>query len=345
MYDVIVIGAGVAGLQCARRLAGAGAQVVVLDRASKVGGRCATREIDRIPFEYGPLFLHGDEPAFLGALEAVADVQRLEGWPRRVEGRGTPCQPEAFAPHQRRLAFVEGLHRFPRSLAGGLPIRLNTQVATIAADADGVTATSTDGQGFRGRDLVLALALEQTLGLLPMLPPGAGLAGAAAMLGLFSSVPCLAVAAVYSRGTDAPAWDVCFPEEGDALLAISNESTKRPEFGRCLLVLQGQPRWSRERLEQPRESWAEELLGHGARLVGRWAASPEQVHYHRWRYARLDKANELANPLVFRAGASRVGVAGDLFAPGGGVQAAWMSGDRLGVMLSADAQWRTHAAG
>lgn len=345
MYDAIVIGAGVAGLQCARRLADAGAQVVVLDRASRVGGRCATREIDHIPFEYGPLFLHGDEPAFLGALDAVADVHRLEGWPCRVEGRGTPCQPEAFAPHQRRLAFVEGLHQFPRALASGLPIRLNTQVAAIAADADGVTATSADGQQFCGRDLVLALALEQTLGFLPMLPPGAGLAGATAMLGLFASVPCLTVAAIYSRGSDAPAWDVCFPEEGDALLAISNESSKRPEGGRCLLVLQGQPRWSRERLEQPSETWSAELLGHGARLLGRWAASPEQVHPHRWRYARLDKANELANPLVFRVGASRVGVAGDLFAAGGGVQAAWMSGDRLGAMLCADARPRSHAGG
>ena len=345
MHDVIVIGAGVAGLQCARRLAGAGAEVVVLDRASKVGGRCATREIEHIPFEYGPLFLHGDEPAFLETLDTVADVQRLAGWPRRVEGQGTPCQPEAFAPHQRRLAFVEGLHQYPRSLASGLPIRLNTQVAAIAADPDGVTVTSTDSQRFRGRDLVLALALEQTFGLLPMLPPGAGLAGAIAMLGLFSSVPCLTVAAAYSRGADAPPWDVCFPDEGDALLAISNESSKRPEVRRCLLVLQGQPRWSRERLEQPRESWAAELLGHGARLVGRWAASPEQVHLQRWRYARLDKANELASPLVFRVGASRVGVAGDLFAPGGGVQAAWMSGDRLGAMLSADAGWRIRAGG
>ncbi len=78
--------------------AGAGAEVVVLDRASKVGGRCATREIDRIPFDYGPLFLHGDEPAFLGALDAVADVRRLEGWPRRIEGRRYTVPARSFCP-------------------------------------------------------------------------------------------------------------------------------------------------------------------------------------------------------------------------------------------------------
>ena len=51
--DVVVVGAGVAGLQCARRLRDAGLQVVVLDKARGVGGRVATRRVDGQPVDHG----------------------------------------------------------------------------------------------------------------------------------------------------------------------------------------------------------------------------------------------------------------------------------------------------
>ncbi|MGA2642172.1 MAG: FAD-dependent oxidoreductase, partial [Spirochaetia bacterium] len=76
------------------------------------------------------------------------------------------------------------------------------------------------------------------------------------------------------------------------------------------------------------------LLDIVSRRLGSWAGVPAWTHLHRWRYSRLDRANELAGPLELRNGVSRVGLAGDLFSPGGGLQAAWESGDRLGSRLS-----------
>ncbi|MFN9939342.1 MAG: FAD-dependent oxidoreductase, partial [bacterium] len=43
LYDVVVVGAGVAGLACAGALRESGASVVVLEKSRGVGGRCATR--------------------------------------------------------------------------------------------------------------------------------------------------------------------------------------------------------------------------------------------------------------------------------------------------------------
>lgn len=79
MHDVIVLGAGISGLACARRLSSAGADVVVLDRADKPGGRCATRWHEGEPFDYGPLFIHGSDPAFLKAVAEAGEKGRLEG--------------------------------------------------------------------------------------------------------------------------------------------------------------------------------------------------------------------------------------------------------------------------
>ena len=330
MHDVIVIGAGVAGLRCAGRLRDAGADVLILDRADKVGGRCATRFFDGQPFDYGPLFIHGDDPNFLASVRETPGVHMLEGWPHRIEGKGTPCQPDAFAPSETRLAFAEGLNAFPHHLAPGLSVKANTQVVSAAVAGEQVRVESAIGEIFAARDVVLAAALEQSI---PFLRDDR----TRALLDMFASVPCLTVIAQYAHGTVEPDWDVCYPEDDDALLLIGNDSAKRPHGDHVTLVCQAAARWSRARFEAPRDEWSVELLARAARRVGAWVASPERVHLHRWRYARLDKANELAGPVIVRSGKCRVGLAGDLFAPGGGMQAAWLSGDRLGAQLAHDA--------
>jgi renalase len=327
VHDVIVIGAGVAGLRCGRRLRDAGADVLILDRADKVGGRCATRSFDGQPFDYGPLFIHGDDPGFLASVGDTQGAHRLEGWPGRVEGKGTPCQPDAFAPFETRLAFAEGLNVYPQSLAAGLSVKVNTQVASVSAAGGHMRIESAIGEIFPARDVVLAMALEQSIAFLRD-------DRVRALLDTFASLPCLTVIAQYAHGTVEPAWDICYPEDDDALLLIGNDSAKRPHGHKVTLVCQAAARWSRERFEAPREEWSVELLARAARRVGAWAGSPERVHLHRWRYARLDKANELAGPVIFRAGNCRVGLAGDLFAPGGGMQAAWLSGDRLAAQFA-----------
>jgi len=331
MVDILVLGAGVAGLACARRLAAAGAQVLVVDRADKPGGRCATRWHQGVPFDYGPLFLHGSDKQFLRAVEEVEpEAGRVPGWPRRVQGTGAPCQPRAFTREETRVAFADGLHAFPRSLARGLDLRLNTLVRSIRPGTDAITV-ETDREELQGRDVVIAFALEQCLPLLRSL--GREAQGLDAMLGMFASVPCLALAAGYPAGTALPGWDVLYPEEEETVLLVGNELSKRPATREPVLLIQASTRWSRRNLERPGEDWSKDLLAAAARHLGPWAAAPSWIHPHRWRYSRLDPSNELATPVAASVGSCRIGLAGELFGRGGGVQAAWRSGGRLAEML------------
>lgn len=78
--DVAVIGAGVAGLACARRLVEAGASVVVLEARDRLGGRVLTEYPDGdAPVEFGAQVVHGDTAAsweFVdrdGAIDGYAD--------------------------------------------------------------------------------------------------------------------------------------------------------------------------------------------------------------------------------------------------------------------------------
>jgi predicted NAD/FAD-dependent oxidoreductase len=336
---ILIVGAGVAGLSCARALSDAGRAVLLLDRARGVGGRCATRALEGQPIDYGPAFLHGRDPGFLAALDAVPATP-LPGWPAAVSGAGQPCQPEAFTPGERRLAFAEGVAAFPRHLATGLPIRLETTVTALEPEGDGVRLRLGAGEPLWARDVVLALAAEQALSLLEPLPsPSPDVRAARALLQFSSSRPCLALLATYPEGSPRPAWQACYPEASRLLQLVAHDSSKRAAPARVALLLQAHPAWSRAHLEDA--AWPQALLEEAGRLVGPWAASPSATHPHRWRYARSDQVAELAGPLRFSLpGGGRLGLCGDRLAPGGGVEGAWRSGRMMAERLLADGSGR-----
>jgi len=329
--DTIVVGAGIAGLRCAGALQLAGRPVRVLERARTLGGRCATRRFEGQPVDFGPVFLQGLPGEFLAALHQVPGPQTL--WPLRVDGAGPPCQPGALDAGTIRLAFPAGLRAFPDHLAQGLDIRLETRVTALRLGASGFQVETADGVE-ECRDLVLALALEQSRRLLATLPSSAEVDGIHALLGMFASEPCLALIAGYPLEVPAPAWDLLLPENAPALQLVAHDSGKRAAPRFRTLVVQAQPRWSRRRLEAEPGLWAAELLAELGTLLGPWARQPLWTHPHRWRYARVDAANTLTRPIqITFPGGQRLGLAGDAFAPEGGAQAAWWSGFRLAERL------------
>ncbi|MBT8126558.1 MAG: NAD(P)-binding protein [Gammaproteobacteria bacterium] len=66
--DVIVIGAGMAGLSAAVRLKSADVDVLVVDKARGVGGRMASRRIGDASFDHGAQFITAEDRQFAAAL-------------------------------------------------------------------------------------------------------------------------------------------------------------------------------------------------------------------------------------------------------------------------------------
>jgi monoamine oxidase len=67
--DVIVLGAGVAGLTAARQLAAAGLRVRVVEARNRVGGRILTQKIGDEILELGAEFIHGKPPILWNLIE------------------------------------------------------------------------------------------------------------------------------------------------------------------------------------------------------------------------------------------------------------------------------------
>ena len=60
--DVVIIGAGLAGLRAAQILEAAGRNVVIVERSTRIGGRVATRHIDGFTIDEGFQLLNPSYP-------------------------------------------------------------------------------------------------------------------------------------------------------------------------------------------------------------------------------------------------------------------------------------------
>ncbi len=92
--DVLVIGAGMAGLGAARVLAEAGRRVTVVEARDRVGGRIRTEHVaipgtpDTAPIEWGAEFIHGLPPDLWQLIrEAGLETYELDGPDVEFDGR------------------------------------------------------------------------------------------------------------------------------------------------------------------------------------------------------------------------------------------------------------------
>ncbi len=170
MIDVLVIGAGLAGLQCARVLARAGRQVAVLEASDEVGGRVRTEVVDGFRCDRGFQLLN---PAYPDA-KSELDLRALN---LKAFGRGIAVRRDAglaelgFPPRSPlaagRTPYVDlrQLASFSRWAAPALG-----SISRLLTAPDSTLAESFDAVGFHGplRDEVvepfLAGVLLETAG-------------------------------------------------------------------------------------------------------------------------------------------------------------------------------------
>lgn len=325
VHDVIIIGAGIAGLVCARELRDAGRQVVVLDKSRGVGGRCATRRMLGQPVDHGLSYYHADDPDLLADLAAVP-ATALPGWPQRVAGHGLPVHPATFRQGQQRLAFAEGVNVFPKHLARGLDLRLGARVLRSDPTPSHVALEIEDRPPLRARDVVITCPTPQAEALLPR--------AVQALLAHVVIHPCITLVLGFPLDGPAPDFDMLYPEDSDLIQLVSHDSAKREDPSYRVLVVQATAPWSREHLEHSSDDWRAALTEEAARLCGGWVRDPAWSELHRWRHATTMPTTELSAPQVFGLpGGGQLGLANEAFTREAGVQGAYQAGRKLAHKL------------
>jgi monoamine oxidase len=113
--DVVIVGAGAAGIAAARRVAAAGRRYVLVEATDKIGGRCITdTKTFGVPFDRGARALYGPDTNPVAALAARANIETY-GAPRlqrlrigRRFGREGEVEDFLSSTFRARRAIVEG---------------------------------------------------------------------------------------------------------------------------------------------------------------------------------------------------------------------------------------------
>jgi predicted NAD/FAD-dependent oxidoreductase len=313
---VAVIGAGIAGLQAARRLREAGGDVRLFDKARGAGGRLSTRRTAHGPFDHGAQYLTVRDDRFRDRVAAWIEAGVVARWDARVvRVSAAGVRPERS--DRTRYVGLPGMSGIARALRGDLPCELGTRIEKVERDARGWTLHAESGRRFDGFDtLVVAAPAPQAAPLLAASPELAAAAEAVRML------PCHAVMTCFAEALDVP-FDAASFEQGPLAWSARNAAKPGRGEGECW-VFHSSAAWSAEHVEAAPAEVERCLLGAFQAVIGRALPDVELQATHRWLFARP------AEPCRRRQwdAARSIGACGDWLA-GGRVEDAFLSAERL----------------
>jgi len=282
--DVIVIGAGIAGLSAARAAAAAGADVIVLEKSRGFGGRCASRTVNGVRVDHGAQFVSVRDARFQRQVDAWLDDGTMQVWTHGLT-RWTAAEGwrDGAASGHPRYACPAGMNALGKTLANGLTVEREVQVQRLRPSSAGWVASSVDGRNWRAAQVIVSAPVPQALALIA---PEDGDAAMRHELATLTYEPCHAVVAHYGPqavvGFDA----LQLPEHAD-LAWIANDSSRRgaAQAPGTTLVLHATPSFTRAEFAASSSTIIERLLSAAAHVLP-WATAPEWTTHHRWRFAR-----------------------------------------------------------
>ena len=310
---ITVVGAGIAGVACARVLQDAGREVVVLDRGRVPGGRMASRTLPREGgrrVDTGASYLTSRDEAFVEVVRGWADRGLARPWTDTFAVlRDGVVTERKTGPV--RWAAPQGLRSLVEDLATGLTVRGDTHVRSVQpGHVDGSPSEA----------VVLAMPDPQAL---EVLDPSLQQERAAVSGRTWDPVLAL-VARLPERTWD---WDGAFVHGSDVLDWVADDGSRRGD-GAPVLVAHSTPAFAATRLVDPPAA-ARELVD-GLQAATGVTGPVEVQHVQRWTFAKPVGTREA----TYFLGDHRIGLCGDGWGASK-VEAAWVSGTALGHALLA----------
>lgn len=342
---IAVIGAGIAGLMCARILSDQGIEVEVFEKSRGPGGRAATRRL-----ESGGMVDHGPPYALIrGArwqpmLEAWEQDGVLARWDGRIVRWDGSVETELR--DGVRWIGARGMNGMGKHLAEGLRLHAQRRVSRVVTRADGQHELHVEGSRAQGetRSPEQGTLAQETLDthgpydvvlwncppaqVMPMVPQDCGWRE---QLEGVRMKPCWAMLFRLATRWKMP-WDGAWVD--DPMIAwIGRESSKSGRgAGLDDWVVHATAEWTREHLDLAPEAVQQALWGRLVELSPVELSDPVTHKMHRWMYATTDMEGNRRFGDGLGYGwdeVRRLGVCGDWCASPHGVEGALNSGQAM----------------
>ncbi|MEL7037480.1 MAG: FAD-dependent oxidoreductase [Cyanobacteria bacterium J06592_8] len=293
VFDIAIIGAGLAGLTAAQKLKKAGHSVIVLEKSRGVGGRCSTRRISGSRVDHGVRYLEATGEKTQDLIERLKAADLLELWTDTIYGfNNNQLQPEFTQPC---YTAPNGMNTVGKFLAEGLEIWCNRRVQLLTPTPDQnwhltleiTHPTATENpQEVEAKAVIIAIPAPQALMLLEPLTPQLP----SDFIEQVRSVEydaCITVMAGYSETVLNPQnllWKAVKFSEDKSLAWVGLDSSKRLNPQQPILVIQSSAQFAQKYLDvADLQPVGEMLLKSVANVFS--LGDSEWMQVHRWRYA------------------------------------------------------------
>lgn len=314
-----IVGAGVAGLICARELVRMGFDVILFDKGRVPGGRSATRLAKSgFSYDHGAQYFTARDPRFQ---EVTADwlarrvVAEWHGRLVRIEG-GAVFDTSPLP----RYVGVPGMSAIAADLATGLHVQTGTRITAATRGPTGWTIMTDNAETFGPFDtLVVTVPAPQLQELLGSHPFGAT---------AVHMTPCWAVMVAFESRVNV-SWDGAFVHDSPLAWVARNSSKPGRSTETDCWVLHATPDWSAAHLEAAPDDVAKELVDAFSSAVAERLPAHCDLSAHRRRYSHGSTPDD--RRVLFDCDSGLV-VCGDWLA-GGRIEGAFLAGIRAAEVI------------
>lgn len=316
-YNVIIVGAGLAGLMAAKHLKEANIDYIVLEKEKIVGGRMATFISETGCADYGAQFFTTRSETMKTLAKQWQEENIVKKWTNGFPKMKSVDDLESLVIYQDgypRYAGLHGMNPIAQKLAEGLNIRVRHCVENLSVD-DGkwkvaVQKNSQETAFFYGDKLILTCPVPLSLKLLETSNIKID-ENTEAMLRQTSYFPCLTGILTLDKKTNIPSPGGIQIAEG--MVAFISDNAQKGISETTTVTIHGGDVWSREHEHLADEeilslfiAGTRPLLGDGIilekRLI-RWKYSkPENLHPDEFAYSLVPLLVVFAGD-IFRRGA------------------------------------------
>lgn len=318
--DVIVIGAGWAGLTAATALNEAGMRSLVLEKSRGPGGRSSTRREGSARFDHGAQYFSARSAQFARHLQQWKDAGWVEPWNPRLAVLGG-ADGHSDPGSTNRFVAVPGMNGVCKQLAETLDCRFQSRVTAIEHDSEWRIQLADSDEVLTSSRLLITAPPAQTAELLGESHP------LYAELSRIELLPSIATMLSFDQDFDT-GFDAAFVNNANPIDWIACNSSKPQRSGNHW-VLHAGPAWSAAHLDRPFDELAETLFTAFDDLLEFDLPEPTLCLAHCWRYA-LGHSEQ--NQGCLSLAGQRLAIAGDWLA-GSRIEGAWSSGEKAARWL------------